>query len=66
MNRFLFSVAASACIACASFGFASAGSMSSPMMTTSAKHMHSCPKGETWVHGYVRHGKKVHGYCRKG
>ncbi len=27
---------------------------------------HSCPKGETWVHSYVRNGKKVKGYCRKG
>ncbi len=45
----------------------SSGSMSSAMTTHHSSKMkkHSCPTGEHWVKGYMRNGKKVHGYCRK-
>lgn len=68
MNRFLSSIIACACLLSVTGGFAAAGTMSSPAMASKSttKHMHSCPKGETWVKSYMRNGKKVHGYCRKG
>ena len=45
----------------------SSGSMSSAMTTHHSTKMkkHSCPAGEHWIKGYMRNGKKVHGYCRK-
>lgn len=47
-------------------GAASTVSQAGTMMHGS-KHMHhSCPAGQTWVHGYTKKdGTKVKGYCRK-
>jgi hypothetical protein len=38
--------------------------MHSSMSSSTHHHMKSCPKGQHWVKGYMRNGKKVHGYCR--
>ncbi len=55
-------------VALFAFGLAGAPSAyahSSGHMHSSSKMKHSCPSGEHWVKGYMRNGKKVHGYCRK-
>ena len=63
MNRILSSFLALAM--CASLGTFAVAKSSSHMMS-STKMTHSCPKGETWVHGYTKKdGTKVKGYCRK-
>lgn len=46
---------------------AGAVAQASPMASSSMKSVkHSCPAGQTWVHGYKKKdGTKVKGYCRK-
>lgn len=66
MNRILTSVLALAfCL--------SAGSVAgaATKMTSTGLHkgavngaMHGCKKGQKWVAPYMRHGKRVKGYCR--
>jgi len=61
MNRF-FSYFLSLAM-CASLGsVATASSMATKHMMS--KHM-SCAKGQMYVHGYMKNGKFVKGYCRK-
>ncbi|GAC1393305.1 MAG: hypothetical protein NVSMB31_12510 [Vulcanimicrobiaceae bacterium] len=33
-------------------------------MGTHMKSLHGCTKSQIWVHGYMRAGKHVKGYCR--
>ncbi|MBV9149481.1 MAG: hypothetical protein JO024_06435 [Candidatus Eremiobacteraeota bacterium] len=50
---------------CASLGTIATASTSSKVKAhVMAKHM-SCPKGQMWVHPYMKNGKLVKGYCRK-
>ena len=63
MNRILSSFLALAM--CASLGSIATASTASKMKQhVIAKHM-SCPKGQMWVHPYMKNGKMVKGYCRK-
>ncbi len=65
MTRFLTGTFAA--LALAAFTAVGAPTVSAHTSGTmhSAKMKHSCPAGDHWVKGYVRDGKKVHGYCRK-
>lgn len=68
MHRLFSATLASAMAAAFLFAGPAAIAKTSSAMAThhSSKMMkHSCPAGEHWVKGYMRDGKKVHGYCRK-
>ena len=62
MKRLFSALLAAAVLA----GAASTVAQASPMMSSSKKTMHhTCPAGQTWVHGYKKKdGTKVKGYCR--
>ncbi|HEY8312906.1 MAG TPA: hypothetical protein VIG51_01925 [Candidatus Baltobacteraceae bacterium] len=64
MKRLLTSVLTLAALVSISAGAASAGHMKSAMHHKTMSS-HSCPAGQHWVKGYMRAGKKVHGYCHK-
>ena len=69
MNRLFSGILASAMALAVVFAsqaaFAKGTHSSMSTMHSSKVTKHSCPTGEHWVKGYVRNGKKVHGYCRK-
>jgi len=60
MNRFFPYFLA--LVMCASLGSVATASS---MAGHSSMHKHSCTKGQTYVHGYMKNGKHVKGYCRK-
>ncbi len=66
MNRLLRGTLASVMALAFLFASPAVYAHTSTMHSTmhSSKMKHSCPKGEQWVKGYMRNGKKVHGYCR--
>jgi hypothetical protein len=61
MNRFLSSLMILA-LAGSLGAAANASSMHSKGAMNKARH--GCTAGQTWVHGYLRGGKHVKGYCR--
>lgn len=63
MSRFLASFIALAF--CASLGsVALASSTSHPVAKAHMMKRMSCPKNKVYVHGYMKNGKWVKGYCR--
>ncbi len=66
MKRFLTPLVA--LVFCASLsGLGTAGMSNVMRHANHGMHrgmMHGCAKGQTYVHGYMRNGKHVKGYCR--
>ena len=68
MNRILSSFLALALCASLTGGALASKHKGTAMQGTHGARMgmHGCKRGETWVKPYMRGGKKVSGYCRKG